>query len=212
MSWRSSWGGSPISPPTTRRAVLAALTAEEGLGALEPVATNPGVRTTLLELLSDPSAPPEARASACYVLGSYQRSKQPVRVLAERLADRDEEPAVRVEAARAMANLGGPKALEALVQVVEDGDERAALRARVAEALGSTLDPSAVPPLLAVLADRSVDPQVRASCAQALAYQGGRGVGQALFAAVEEFDARLRFWSLFALGEIAGTRDAPPRT
>lgn len=171
------------------------------------MAANAAGRKVLVGILADPGVAPEARAGACWVLGNYQRTKQPAGALAALVVDGTEPPSLRVEAARAIASLGAREAYEALVEVLADPAEEPRVREPVAEALGATMEETAVEPLLATLLDRTTDDGVRAACARALAHHDVADLAEAMFAGVGERDARLRFWCLFALGELA-TRSA----
>ncbi len=75
----------------------------------------------------------------------------------------EEEPALRVEAAQALGNLGDPGAALALINCLSEEDED--LRLAAVEALGVLGDPQGVQPLISALKDESLDVQDAAETA-----------------------------------------------
>jgi len=106
---------------------------------------------------------------------------------------------VRAQAAHALAGRGNPKAVKPLGEALEDRawEQRAA----AAMALGKLANGRGAPFLTAALrADPDVD--VRCSCAWALGCIGGKGVIEALDAALQDDSDAVRRVAAEALGEV----------
>lgn len=183
---------------------MTALSGGTGLAVLEPVAADAAGRALLLDVLADADASPEARAGACFVLSHYQRTKQPATAFARLLADRSQPAALRSAAAMAIGDLDARLGFAMLVEVLQAVDDNPTVRSAAAAALGWTGQAGALGPLADTLDDRADAPDVRAACAEALGYLGlGDGAVETLMASAAEHTLRVRFWSLFALGELA---------
>lgn len=92
---------------------------------------------------------------------------------------RDDAPEVRYEAAYALSHWYEPRAAKALLDALSDPRESARLRGQCAEGLGLVLE--------------CAPARARAVRARAVA---------ALLRAVQDADAELRFWSVYALGNL----------
>ncbi len=93
--------------------------------------------------------------------------------------------------------------------VLLNSGERPETRAAAAYILGYSRDAGARGDLEERLRDRWEEPTVRGHCAEALAYIGDPRSVAALLDALEEDDSCVRYWCIFALGQLGG-RDVLP--
>jgi HEAT repeat protein len=115
---------------------------------------------------------------------------------------------VRVQAAQAIARLGGREAHATLVgALTHDEDEE--VRARAARALGTLRDQRAVPMLGVVLANPEETPAVRSEAAEALGLIGRRSVTPMLVRALSAEAPDVRAAAAGALGLTGRLEDLP---
>jgi len=115
---------------------------------------------------------------------------------------KDEDEQVREQALFALAQIGGPRALEALTLALKDGSAR--VRERAVHALGiSHVD--ALDPLSLALKDAS--PRVREQAAWALGVKGDHRAAPALASALRDENSGVREKAAWALG-VAGDKTA----
>ena len=168
----------------------------------------PGYGPALVELLQD--ADPGVRQAAAGALGAggYKAGVAPLTVL---LADVKEPVEVRMAAARSLARLAAPEALDALTAVLETPETKAnaQLRQTVTIALGALAEPPAVTTLTQhVDAAREPDVQVRALAAQSLAFAAKAGpeatqqAGEALLAALNDKESDVRIAAVHSLTQM----------
>ncbi len=144
----------------------------------------------------------------------------------------DEDPEIRVQAARALGELADRRAVEPLIAALEDRDtEAAAARAlsrigapaveplvrvmrekgkgtRAGDSLRGITDPLAVEPLVVALGDS--DPSIRADAACALGKIGDPSAVEPLLGALQDPHRLVADWSAEALGRIGDARAVPP--
>lgn len=131
--------------------------------------------------------------------------QQAVRVLLKTLDH--EKPEVSFEAAKSLVTLGGKDAVPRIVAIMLKGREPHN-RAAAAYSLGMLGDPRAVPGLIELL-NGNDDAQVRSHAAEALGHIADRRAVDSLIAHLTDGSAEVRFWSVFALGEIGEPAAVP---
>jgi HEAT repeat protein len=104
---------------STREEILALMQGDEFGGLPELLAKREEAVPALLEILADRSLAPFLRHRAAVALGE-SRSRVPVPGLEAALAD--EDPVLRLMAARALAKVAGPEAGSALAALSQDPD------------------------------------------------------------------------------------------
>jgi len=116
----------------------------------------------------------------------------------------------RREAARLLGDLGGPRAVEALVEVLSDPTD--ALRLAAAEALGLIGDPLAVDALGGAMGEVLSDPDdaLRLPAVEALGLIGDPQAVEALVEVLSDPDDALRLAAAEALGLIGDPRAVAP--
>ncbi len=114
-------------------------------------------------------------------------------------------PVVAVEAAKALANLGGVQALRGCARILES-DAPVSTRLAAAYALSFMRDDRAAEALVACVLDQEEAPDLRGQAAEGLDFlgrEGGPKRGLAVRAALrglEDPSPTVRFWCAFALG------------
>ncbi|MEE9233992.1 MAG: HEAT repeat domain-containing protein [Candidatus Acidoferrales bacterium] len=161
-------------------------------------ASDPGVVELLLTALEE--VDPEAVANAAYALGELQdpRAVEPLAVVVRGGRPNSDgwtrlrvfphemfsalQDTAKVEAATALGQIGDPRAVEPLVEVLQD--EPSKVRRAAAQALGTLGAVRALEPLLAALEDES--PDVRREAAKALGHIGDPRAVERLVALAED--------------------------
>jgi len=118
----------------------------------------------------------------------------------------DENSNVRMEAAKALGELGDATAVEPLIQAL--GEEDAGVRRYTAEALGKIGDERAVEPLIYALEDE--DGNVRIEAAKALGEIGDERAVEPLIQALNDKVPDVRRYAAEALGKIGDARAVEP--
>jgi HEAT repeat protein len=142
------------------------------------------------------------RAQACRALGSFH---EPQVVLALYRAVEDPEPAVRVEAARALAKLGAVRSVVELVRQVAPGDDLPSMQVM---SLFRSLGRSAVPEL-AGLVDEPTGLAAKIVAADALGHIGHIEAVPALLHLYDHPSLHLRLTTIEALGRLGDPRALP---
>ncbi|HVF90220.1 MAG TPA: M56 family metallopeptidase [Blastocatellia bacterium] len=124
--------------------------------------------------------------------------------LAEALKDQDAE--VRLNALRALANMGDPRAIDALIQGMKDSDPD--MRESAIQGLALSSDARAVDPLIEALRDQ--DPQVREKAAWALAMKSEDRTVDPLINALRDENREVREKAAWALGMKSDDRVVDP--
>jgi len=118
------------------------------------------------------------------------------------VALKDNDDLVRSYAAEALGNIGDPRAVEPLINVLKD-DNKWWVREKAAKALGEIGD-AAIDPLIVALKDNDIG--VRENAAEALGEIGDARAVEPLMVALKDNDSRVRFSAAKALGEIGDLR------
>ncbi len=147
----------------------------------------------------------DLRVTACWLLGRLD-DRRALDTLIAALQEAD----LRVveEAAKSLGMLGSRKALQPLIELlIHSGAPEN--RKAAAYALGLLHDKRAFEPLLRMLMNSQEAPQVRGYAAEALASLKDRRASPALMAALEDPSVEVRFWCVFALGQLQESRALP---
>ncbi|MBW1980689.1 MAG: HEAT repeat domain-containing protein [Deltaproteobacteria bacterium] len=120
----------------------------------------------------------------------------------------DPDPLVRSQAAKALGEIGDPRAVEPLLAALND--QEPLIRRQAAEALGKIGDDRAVAPLLAVLQRKDEAAHVRASAAETLGLLRNPIAVEPLLTALRDQDWNIRSRAAQALGNIGDTRAVEP--
>jgi HEAT repeat protein len=145
------------------------------------------------------------RRSAAIALGRLG-DIQAVEPLIKILESKNEDPAVRLLATRAIGKLGDARSISSLIEALKDEDEE--IRMMAAEALGIIGDAKAVDPLIAALKDK--EEYVRKNAAEALAkIDDSQAVGP-LMEVLADGSEMVRHAAVVAIGEIGDPRAVEP--
>jgi HEAT repeat protein len=112
------------------------------------------------------------------------------------------------EAAKALRTIGNPRSAPALIEVLV-ADAPAVARQASAYALGMFRQAEVENALSAVLTDQRERPDVRAACAEALGHGHFQEAFSALATATTDSSPEVRYWSLYALGELGDPAALP---
>jgi HEAT repeat protein len=171
-----------------------------------------GVSTApeLLSFVGAEARPEELRVVGTWLLPRVIDTRTARKALAKLLLT-SASSRVRSEAAQGLASTGGTRASEALIEALR-GDKDVHVRAASANALGFSGDATRVNDLLPILNLENEDPIVRGSVAEALGhllvYRRRRNdVIGALTRAAHDSSTEVRFWSVFAIGQIGSSRE-----
>ena len=159
--------------------------------------TKHALRQSLIRLAGDVSL-------VCWALGNL-RDEDAVPDLLDVLRRGDR---FSFEAAKALRTIGNGRSAPALIEVLT---EDAPLVARLASAyaLAAFGQPEVETALSAALADEDEPPDLRAVCAEALGYGHFKGALAVLVAATADSSPEVRYWSLYALGELGDPEALP---
>jgi HEAT repeat protein len=108
---------------------------------------------------------------------------------------------IALEAAKSLARLAAPEAVEPLLHLLHCGDT-VTRREIAAYALRDFSDARAVGPLLATLQDTAEHPRVRGMAAESLGQLQDPRAVEPLIAALADAEVEVRFWAAFALGTL----------
>jgi HEAT repeat protein len=134
---------------------------------------------------------------ACWALGNL-RDEDAVPDLLNVLRRGDQ---FSFEAAKALRTIGDERSAPALIEVLT-ADASLVARLASAYALAAFGQPEIEKALSAALADQHEPSELRAACAEALGYGHYKGALPALAAATGDSSPEVRYWSLYALGEL----------
>jgi HEAT repeat protein len=154
-------------------------------------------------------APEERLVTGC-VLAAYLGDRRSTVPRLVSVLGATESDLVRLEAAKALLQLGGSNVLRAVEPLARDHEE-VRVRELAAYALAHGLDfdeRAATVALLAIFTDLDEAPLVRAQAAEGLAYhvppRRRRTIVPHVVAALSDPSPDVRFWSCFALAELGG--------
>lgn len=158
-----------------------------------------------LAILEDPDATIDIRRTVCWTLARLGDERALPALLA---VLKDPNPPLRAEAGLALGTLNIQQAVQPLIVALQE-DEDVKVRTAAAYGLGLLGDNHAVEPLVNKLADQNEDPQVRGQAAEALSDIRDNRAVTPLIAALRDTSVEVRFWAVFALGQL-GDRQALP--
>jgi len=155
-----------------------------------------------LAILGDQHASTDMRRTVCWTLARLKDEWALPVLLA---AFKDEDTDLRGEVARALGMLGSKQATGPLIAALCK-DENVDVRIAAAHALGLLRDERAFEALVNTLSDPNEDPKVRGMVAEALADLRDHRAVVPLITALTDESAEVRFWAVFALGELRDPR------
>jgi beta-lactamase regulating signal transducer with metallopeptidase domain len=198
--------------PATSEAMLAPPPAPDAPAAApEPPPAQPATPEAVPELPPAPAAPqsptPAAAPSAPAAPQSplSQQDKEAI-VDTFREALKDDDPEMREHALTALAQIGGPRAAEALIAALKDANPR--VREKAVWALGMGHGEGQVDGLITALRDS--DAGVREKAAWALGMRGNERSIDALIGALHDERAEVRDKAAWALGMRGNSRAVEP--
>lgn len=170
---------------------------------------NSGVtsHTELLRLIQDKQASHKMRCAGCWLLTQLGGEKS-VSTLLEIAGDQGEEISVRCEAIKALGIFQSKAAIDVLVSIVREDDDES-IRNLAIFVLGLIGDERTVGLLINLLNDSSETAGIRGHVAEALASIGSSEAVGPLIAALEDPAVEVRFWAVYALGQL-GDKHALP--
>lgn len=156
----------------------------------------------LITIIQDTQMPIQTRACACWMIGRL-RYKRAAKILLETIVEKNK--LLIWESAKALRSLGSKKSTPGLIFLLRNAsvDEH---RIAAAYALAQTQDPIVVEALIETLGNKSEPPRLRGQAAEALAYLRASSSFDVLFASLKDPAVEVRFWSVFALGELRDKR------
>ena len=143
------------------------------------------------------------------VLRQKEQAAKDVEALINTLRYKKDPPA-QGAAARALGQIGDPRAVDPLIEALEN--EYIAVRLGAAQALGEIGDARAVDPLIQALEVEDEYCGVQYEAAQALGKIGDARAIKPLIRALKDDDEIFRSWAAEALGEIGDARAVEPLT
>jgi HEAT repeat protein len=158
----------------------------------------------LARLVADPLAEPRARALGAWLIGLTQESSLVSRLEQVARSAPPEEALWEIAKALCILKQGGPLFRELLSNA-----QNAVTRRVAAYALGCLRDSSAVEDLCRTLSRKEETTEVRGQAAEALGYLALESALGSLIEAAQDPLPEVRFWSVFALGQI-GAPEAEP--
>ncbi|HKP12737.1 MAG TPA: M56 family metallopeptidase, partial [Blastocatellia bacterium] len=177
----------PAEPEAYPEAVLAPAAAPEPLPAAPPA----------------PAAAPQSPASAVAPPPSLSQQDRDALVEGFREALKDDDPEMREQALFSLAQIGGPRATEAIVAALKDSNPE--VREKAVWALGMWAGQAQVDAIIAALHDPSAG--VREKAAWALGLKGNARSVDALVAALRDENSKVREKAAWSLG-LRGNRNA----
>jgi HEAT repeat protein len=159
----------------------------------------------LAALVSNPAYDSSTRAIACWVIGRLGDDAG-ISVLQSALSHQEAE--VRREAVMSLGLIQNVQVVEALVTCLHH-DEDFTVRMVTARALGMLGGENALKALVTTLQNQQESIGVRSNAAEALADIGSAEALTALLEALSDPVAEVRFWSVYALGQIGDARALP---
>jgi HEAT repeat protein len=162
-------------------------------------------QAALAALAQDPEADRSLRTIACWFLA---RLASPGALDALLACLYDTAPSLRAEAARGLGTLGDSQAIEALLAAMAD-DESAQVRLAATYALGLLDDSRKIEPLIAKLQDQQEEAAIRGMAAEVLGNSYDSRAIAPLLEALADPEVEVRFWAVFALGELGAEAALP---
>ncbi|NDJ52947.1 MAG: HEAT repeat domain-containing protein [Chloroflexi bacterium] len=168
---------------------------------LDPEQALPG----LIRVLTNPHHEPPVRQAAAAALNGHPAALQSLL----KIARSDPDPRVRGNVIGSLAWFhDSDDVLNTLLHILRE-DRNQQVKLWTIHALGWLDDPRAVDPLINLLSNRKQHPELRAQAAESLALLKATGAVPALIEALYDDHADVRFWAVFALGQIGDQRALP---
>jgi HEAT repeat protein len=161
----------------------------------------------LLDAIDNILLSTEIRTIACWLVSKVGDEDSVLKLLT---ASKDNSPAVRRQAIQALGelNFAYSQVLATINQALFD-DNDSEVRKSAAYSIGLLAHQDSLSPLLNTLNNKSEDPSVRGMAIEALISFHDRSVISLLISLLSDEEAEVRFWSVFALGQL-GAKDALP--
>lgn len=156
----------------------------------------------LLALLRDSNAAHGLRSSACWLL-SVLEDRRAIPVLLKITRDRQLDWVLRIEAVQAIGRFRSKRGVLPLIEVLLSQDEHEMVRKLAAHALGWLHDSRARDALLRVVKNPDEPPGVRGDAAEALTVVRDVRSVPTLLEQLHDSSSEVRFWAVFALGQLA---------
>jgi HEAT repeat protein len=181
-----------------RAQALPAETSTAALAALgQLVAEGVSSSKFLEDLLLDSNAKEELRSKGAWLSGVLLET--PLIGTLEALVREETPKSLLWEASKALVAMDCRQ--QVFVDLLLHGKDSEARRV-AAFALGSLREKSAAPTLIAIVSSQNEPANLRGQAAEALGYIGDKESVVALLGATQDSDPSVRFWAVFALGEI----------
>lgn len=161
-------------------------------------------RARVRALLRNERAPLERRTTAAWIVRISGERR--FRVALEHAYLRATEPELVWECANALATL---EAVGAMLGVLTDRGQPVVRRTAAAYGLGFSHAPVAIAPLIEVLSARDEPEDLRAHAAEALGHHWAHEAFDSLMDTATDPSALVRFWSIFALGNLGDAAAIP---
>ncbi len=158
-----------------------------------------------LAILENRDIDVDIRKTVCWTLSRLEDKRALPSIL---LALKDQDSSLRSEAAIALGTLFCPEAVPHLISVLLE-DETVEVRTTAAYGLGALRDTRAVEHLIHTLENQNEDPRVRGQAAEALGDIRDTRSIVPLIAALKDASVEVRFWAIFALGQLGDAQVIP---
>ena len=158
-----------------------------------------------ISVLKNPETPPPLQELLCWVLArlNVKKAAKPILRLLE-----EEKTDISMTAATALSYLEIKSILPGLTRIARKSPQRMR-REAACYALSFMRDKRAAKTLLAIFRNRKETAAVRSQAAEGLGNYRYRAAFRPLVAGLTDRNAAIRFWSIFALGQIGDNRAIP---
>ena len=165
---------------------------------------------SLQSLMRDGEADSKLRVLACWLLGQLGDKQAVGAVL---FAFREGDVDLQWEAAKSLGLIASKRAVKPLIVALlhAPSADKSSLEKRTAAAyaLGLLKDMRAIEPLVRVLNGKNEHPKLRSQAAEALANFNHPEVIDSLLKALKDKEPEVRFWAVYALGQLKAKKALP---